>query len=370
MNSKIIKLRLLFILLCIPNIAFAQEFKKALPNYELAFPKDHGAHKNYETEWWYFTGLLKTNDSNHYKYGFQLTFFSRANKTNANDWNQAYLAHAAISNFETSHYRYNEKLASAGLGIAGASESELKVWNHNWRAEKIGKKLLLSFDIKDQIENKENNKCELRLISNDIPSNTTRIIKNGDNAYSKKGSSGASIYYSIAPIELDGHIKCKNEKKELDNKELVSGKAWMDHEFMTNALSKDQVGWDWISLNFENNDTLMLFRLRDKNGKANYKSGNYIKNGKNYLLKDFNIQTIASWQSSKTKANYPTKLKIKIPKFNLDFNVSAKIKNQEFVSKKGPSYWEGAISTEDTNTDNRAIGYLEMTGYDKAIKPF
>ena len=264
----------LSILICIPNISFAQEFKKAQPNYELAFPRDHGAHRNYETEWWYFTGLLKSNNES-YKYGFQLTFFRRANKTNANDWHQAYLAHAAISNFETNNYHYNEKLASAGLGIAGASESELKVWNHNWRAEKIGEKLLLSFDIKDKTEGGESmNKCEIRLISNDIPSNATRIIKNGDNAYSKKGNSGASIYYSMAPIKLDGHINCEKGKEELRSKELVSGKAWMDHEFMTNALSKDQVGWDWISLNFNNNDTLMLFRLRDKKGKANYKSGN------------------------------------------------------------------------------------------------
>ena len=109
----------------------------------------------------------------------------------------------------------------------------------------------------------------------------------------------------------------------------------------------------------------MLFRLRDKKGKANYKSGNYVKDGKNYLLKEFKIETVDTWKSLKTKAIYPTKLNIKIPRFKLDFNVSAKIKNQEFISKKGPSYWEGAIST-----DNGAIGYLEMTGYDKAIKPF
>ncbi len=367
MNSFMYKLILksLFFSLYLCSFVNAQEFRKAQPGYELSFPKDHGAHKNFETEWWYFTGLLKVNGT--YKYGFQLTFFRRSKeaetKETSNDWNQAYLAHTAISNFEDKTYNYEEKLASAGLGIAGASESDLKVWNHNWRAEKVGDKLLLSFDIKNSldknVEENKDNKCELRLISTNTPS----IIKNGENAYSKKGSSGASIYYSMAPIELSGHVSCL-ENKELVSKELVRGKAWMDHEFMTNALSKDQVGWDWISLNFHNNDTLMLFRLRDKNGKANYKSGTYVKDGKNYLLKDFNIKAINTWLSPKTKATYPSKLNIKIPKFQLDFDITAKINNQEFVSKKGPSYWEGAIETKN------AVGYLEMTGYDKAISAF
>jgi hypothetical protein len=39
----------------------------------LEFPKDHGAHSGYRTEWWYYTGNLRSETGD--LYGFQLTFF-------------------------------------------------------------------------------------------------------------------------------------------------------------------------------------------------------------------------------------------------------------------------------------------------------
>ena len=40
--------------------------------YELEFPRDHGTHNDYATEWWYYTGHLTTDD--HHRFGFELTF--------------------------------------------------------------------------------------------------------------------------------------------------------------------------------------------------------------------------------------------------------------------------------------------------------
>ena len=37
------------------------------------FPWDHGAHPEYRTEWWYFTGNLMDDAGS--RYGYQLTFF-------------------------------------------------------------------------------------------------------------------------------------------------------------------------------------------------------------------------------------------------------------------------------------------------------
>jgi len=41
----------------------------------LKFPIDHGAHPGYRTEWWYYTGNLRSESGD--LYGFQLTFFRR-----------------------------------------------------------------------------------------------------------------------------------------------------------------------------------------------------------------------------------------------------------------------------------------------------
>ena len=40
---------------------------------DFEFPRDHGPHEEYRTEWWYYTGNLADADEN--EYGYQLTFF-------------------------------------------------------------------------------------------------------------------------------------------------------------------------------------------------------------------------------------------------------------------------------------------------------
>ena len=54
-----------------PTVAFARA--KAPRAFEL--PRDHGPHFEFQTEWWYYTGNLATDDGR--RFGFQLTFFRR-----------------------------------------------------------------------------------------------------------------------------------------------------------------------------------------------------------------------------------------------------------------------------------------------------
>src|SRR5574341_716643 len=39
----------------------------------LTFPEDSGAHEDFSTEWWYYTGNLQTPEGRHF--GFELTIF-------------------------------------------------------------------------------------------------------------------------------------------------------------------------------------------------------------------------------------------------------------------------------------------------------
>ena len=38
----------------------AADFRLALPGYRYEFPRDHFAHPDFKTEWWYYTGHLRT----------------------------------------------------------------------------------------------------------------------------------------------------------------------------------------------------------------------------------------------------------------------------------------------------------------------
>ena len=54
----------------------AAQYRTALPGYRYEFPRDHFNHPDYQTEWWYYTGNLKSADG--HRYGFELTFFRQA----------------------------------------------------------------------------------------------------------------------------------------------------------------------------------------------------------------------------------------------------------------------------------------------------
>src|SRR5471032_1954459 len=46
----------------------------ARPGWQYEFPRDHGPHQDFKTEWWYFTGNLRDANSGR-SYGYELTFF-------------------------------------------------------------------------------------------------------------------------------------------------------------------------------------------------------------------------------------------------------------------------------------------------------
>ena len=57
----------------------------------------------------------------------------------------------------------------------------------------------------------------------------------------------------------------------------MTGAAWMDHEWFTSQLADDQIGWDWFSVQLDNQTELMLFQLRRKDGSIDpYSAGTYI----------------------------------------------------------------------------------------------
>ena len=51
------------------------------------------------------------------------------------------------------------------------------------------------------------------------------------------------------------------------NRQRCRGLAWMDHEFGSSKLREDQQGWDWFSIQFDNDSELMLYQIRQRDGK-------------------------------------------------------------------------------------------------------
>jgi predicted secreted hydrolase len=194
----------------------------------------------------------------------------------------------------------------------------------------------------------------------------------GENGVSQKaaGVGHASHYISFTRLNTSEAVTIGKARRK------VVGSAWMDHEFFTHQLEAEQVGWDWLSLQLNDDTELMLFHIRRKDGSIDpFSAGTYVdaSGGTVHLRKeDFVLSpTGKTWTSPVTKARYPVRWHVEIPKLSLSFEVSTPLESQELSgrSASSPNYWEGAITLQGTRGSGRVggVGYLEMTGYDRPV---
>ncbi len=357
---------ILFCLLVVvtPVLAFdgTSEFTAAKEGYRYEFPRDHGSHDTFRTEWWYYTGNLTTKNGR--QFGYQLTFFRRgmpANqvKTQPSKWSitQLYLSHFAVTDLSNKQFRHAEKVSRAGLGKAGAEAEHLRVWIDQWRAE--------SSDTQPDhhtLTAAEGN-MEIRLdLSPEKP-----LVVHGASGISRKGaeSGQASHYYSFTRMATGGTITIGKESFD------VTGNSWMDHEFGSADLGKDLVGWDWFSIQLDNQTELMLYRLRRADGSPDpVSSGTFIdRDGKTQHLAigEFTLEPLTHWTSPASKGRYPQMWRLTIPSKQLFLELIPLMAEQELITSRSTqvTYWEGAIEVTGAanGTPIRGRGYMELTGY-------
>ena len=119
---------------------------QALPPRPLQFPRDHGAHPDLRTEWWYITGHAAAGAR---EFGFQVTFFrSRVDSTQAMDSRfaarQLLFAHAAVTDVQGRKLWHDQRIARAGFGIAQASGLDTQLRLRDWTLERRGDAYLAS----------------------------------------------------------------------------------------------------------------------------------------------------------------------------------------------------------------------------------
>jgi predicted secreted hydrolase len=349
-------IRPLILVLALVVAARSAEFAVARPGYRFDFPHDHFAHPDFKTEWWYWTGNLR--DGNGRRFGFELTFFRQAAgaapRTRGNPWDitDFYLAHLTLTDVDGGRFHHFERLNRAGPGIAGADSDSRRIWNGNWSA---------GLDHLNAIT--EVFRLNLKTVARKPP------VIHGINGVSQKapGDGRASHYISFTRLDVSGDLQLEGRTFR------VSGAAWMDHEFFTHQLERDQAGWDWLSIQLGDGTELMLFRLRRRDGTIDpFSAGTYIDaNGQARHLKasDFWLEpeSGSEWTSPRSGGRYPLRWRIRVPSISLELQASTPLDNQELVSTNGvsPTYWEGTMDYSGTRAGKtvRGAGYLEMTGY-------
>lgn len=355
--------RLLFTLLVLLVALPAHpQYQQALPGYRYQFPRDYFNHPEYRTEWWYYTGNLKTTDG--HRFGFELTFFRQAvgpgKTTTPTAWEigDIYLAHLTLSDLDGGRFYHSERINRAGPGLAGVSESSAKIWNGNWQVQWVDGTQRLQA-IADSFS------LRLQMTSTKPP-----VIHGKDGVSQKSAGFGhTSHYISFTRLQTAGILALGGKNYQLD------GVSWMDHEFFTPEMDPNQAGWDWLSLQLDDNTELMLYRFRHRDGTVDpYSSGTYVDaagNSRFLATTDFTIQPRGeNYTSPVTHASYPTQWQVAVPSLKLELAIRTPLPSQELVSQasKRLTYWEGAIVIRGTRDGVPAsgVGYLEMTGYGSA----
>lgn len=343
--------------------------RQAAPGFEriteprpLSFPTDYGPHPETQTEWWYLTGNLETEEGR--TFGYQFTIFRLGIKppemvTDSSEWTAGnlYMAHVALSDLDGSRFVARQRLVRPVLGLAGAEAAPFRTWLEGWTLASADPDEFFPLDLLADFESSDGRE-QVRLaltLGEGKP-----LVLQGDQGYSRKGAEAAdaSMYYSFTRIPTGGDITIG------DVRFSVTGLSWLDREWSTSVLSRSQRGWDWFALQLADGREIMLFELRSDDPATAVRDGTLVdRDGSTtrLALGPDALRVVDTWTSPIDGARYPSAWRLSIPAHEIDLEITSAMGNQEHTEIF--RYWEGAVQVSYPGGQPTGRGYAELTGY-------
>jgi predicted secreted hydrolase len=354
--KRLLSLLILMLLTaCVPPV-----YQNPYPVETVVLPRDDAAHPA-PIEWWYYTGHLSDEAGN--EYGFELSFFKAYAPPSIKLFGflpayvlaeKGHVAHFAITDKSSQTFEKVEKADFwAYEGRASSSDLDVKVANWYARRNPDG----VSHDIYAMMGNRQ---LKLTL----TPEKPAALHGNPPGIQSM-GPGGVSYYLSYTRMKATGELSTNCTLIGCDSSS-VTGQAWHDHQWGDFDVSS-YAGWDWFSVQFEDNTELMLYLIRKSDGTYSDEAGSFItSDGETIELKneDFDVATTGeTWESETTGAIYPVQWKITVPRYGIEVMVNPVMPDQEMNTRAstGIVYWEGAV---DIVGSHEGVGYVELTNYD------
>jgi predicted secreted hydrolase len=351
---KCLRLLLLYSVYSVYSVfpALAQsEFPAVTPGKRIEFPRDAGAHPEYRIEWWYITGHL---DSERGPMGFQVTFFRLRNpgaEGNPSRFAPAQIlfAHAALADPAKGRLAHDQRSARALPPLVEAATGDTDVRIDDWSLKRES-------GAYRTVVRGEGFALDLAMTPTQAP------LLEGDAGFSRKGplATQASYYYSEPHLAVAGRVVADAASRE------VRGIAWLDHEWSSEALAAEAVGWDWLGLNLDDGGALMGFRIRARDGTTLWT--NATRRTAAGLTRSFGpdavrFRPLRRWTSPRSAAAYPVAMEVEVA--GERWSLEPLMDDQELDARAstGTVYWEGAVRARG------ARGYLELTGYTERV-PF
>jgi predicted secreted hydrolase len=338
-------------------------FARAKAPRRFDFPLDHGPHPDFRTEWWHFVGNLTADDGR--RFGYQLTFFRStldarpAARTSAWAAHEIFLAHFAVTDGATGRHLTAERWERSALGLAGATAKPFRIWVGPWSAQGSGPE---TTDHTPPIHLAASAQTDhgLASISLDLTTSMPPVLEGQDGLSIKSSEAGnASYYYSLPRLATRGTVTAGGQGV------AVTGITWLDREWSTSALGSQEIGWDWFGLELDDGRSVMMYRLRHRDGSVDRASAATLISplGVPRPLKSgqFTATPSGVWKSPLGATVYPQSWALTIPLGGLNLRLEPLVANQEL--DLAFRYWEGAVTVRDPSGRRLGVGYVEMTGY-------
>jgi predicted secreted hydrolase len=339
-----------------PGVAADAPYAAVTAERSIRFPEDHGSHPQFRTEWWYVTGWLTTRGGE--SLGFQITFFrSKPPIDEANPSSfaarQILIAHCAISDPKHGQLWQDQRVRRAGFGLAEVAQGDTSIWVNKWMLRRKAGVYAAKIAAEDF-------SIDLQL------SETQPPLLNGAAGFSRKGPemSAASYYYSVPHLKVAGMISRKGST------DSVIGEAWFDHEWSSEYLDRDAVGWNWIGINLDDGGALMAFSIRGAHGEQRWAGGTIrSSDGQLQELQPAEVSFLPGriWVSSRTGVSYPVHWMVRAGAREIELAPLFDDQENDTRQSTGAIYWEGAVRAL---AGGRIVGrgYLELTGYGERLR--
>jgi predicted secreted hydrolase len=332
------------------KLPFVTTTPQTQPLPPIRFPQDEAPHRDL-TEWWYYTGHLNAIAPGGitHNYGFELVFFQALRS----DLPPFYAAHFAISDITRRKFHFDQRRLTEPDAVIpnGTSTNGLNLHIGDWSIRSHNQRDHLAAEM-------PNYNLNINLLALKPPT-----LHNG-NGRITFGIAGFS-YYSRTRLSISGTLLEHNQSLQ------VTGEAWNDH-LWGNFLSIGGDGWDWFSVQLNNDTEMMIYLIRDASGKTSSTYIGYIHPDASETLLpaiDLHVTILNHWTSLASGATYPSgwQLAINAPQLHASLTLTPELLNQELITTQstGNTYWEGAVTIhgQSAGTTVTGEGYVELTGY-------
>jgi predicted secreted hydrolase len=283
----------------------------------VSFPRDDSPH-DAVTEWWYHTGHLEIEEGRFF--GFEQVTFKGVRGSLA-----GYASHVAITDGEQQRLTYDQRAAIDNGSIAKPGEGfDLTIGDWMMRG-RLGHDVL-AMSLSDH-------RYQLDLTTRKPP-----VLPGGD-AYIRTNAGSESYYHSRTRLSVTGTLSVE------DVDSAVTGEAWMDHQW-GRFTSFSEGGWDWFSVQLDDDTEAMIYQLRDIIGAPWLGVGTYVTadgSADDRAPEDIVVEVNDTWTSPHSGATYPMVWNLHLSFQALSLSLRPVMEDQELDTRQTTrvTYGEG-----------------------------